>query len=68
VAGARDNDRTMTDLRYKPLMIQIRSADFASMLAIGAAPAGLRRIAPVTGEHRPTWPIYFMLKLVERRC
>jgi Protein of unknown function (DUF3237) len=39
----------MTDLRYKSLMTLPLSVDFASMLTIGATPAGLRRIAPVTG-------------------
>jgi hypothetical protein len=39
----------MTDLRYKSLMTLTLSVDFASMLTIGTTPAGLRRIAPVTG-------------------
>ena len=39
----------MTELLYRPLMTLTLTVDFAGMTSIGQTPAGLRRIAPVTG-------------------
>jgi hypothetical protein len=39
----------MTELKHKHLMTLTLSVDFAGMMVIGQTPAGLRRIAPVTG-------------------
>ena len=39
----------MTDLLYRPLLTLTLTVDFAGMTSIGQTPAGLRRIAPVTG-------------------
>ena len=39
----------MTNLTHAPLMELSLTVDFAAMRVIGATPAGLRRIAPVTG-------------------
>lgn len=39
----------MTDLKARSLITMTLTVDFAGMVAIGATPAGLRRIAPVTG-------------------
>lgn len=39
----------MTDLKYRHLITMTLTVDFAGMVNIGATPAGLRRIAPVTG-------------------
>ena len=41
----------MDQLAHKHLMTLALDVDFASMLVIGRTPAGLRRIAPVTGGH-----------------
>lgn len=40
---------TMTPLVHQHLMTLALAVDFAGMLSIGPVPAGLRRIAPVTG-------------------
>lgn len=39
----------MSTLRHKPLMQLNLTVGFGAMIQIGATPAGLRRIAPVTG-------------------
>ncbi len=39
----------MTDLRTRPLIKLTLTVDFAGIVSIGQTPAGLRRIAPVTG-------------------
>ncbi len=39
----------MTELKHQHLMTMTLTVDFAGMLMIGKTPAGLRRIAPVTG-------------------
>jgi Protein of unknown function (DUF3237) len=39
----------MTDLQHKHLITLTLTVDFAGMVNIGQTPAGLRRIAPVTG-------------------
>ena len=39
----------MTDLQHQHLITLTLTVDFAGMVNIGATPAGLRRIAPVTG-------------------
>tara|TARA_R110000824_G_scaffold85425_3_gene212286 strand:+ start:3204 stop:3665 length:462 start_codon:yes stop_codon:yes gene_type:complete len=39
----------MTQLKHEHLMDLTLSVDFAGMMVIGQTPAGLRRIAPVTG-------------------
>ena len=39
----------MTDLKHRHLITMTLTVDFAGMVNIGATPAGLRRIAPVTG-------------------
>ncbi len=39
----------MTALAHRHLMVLTLSVDFSSMVSIGQTPAGLRRIAPVTG-------------------
>jgi hypothetical protein len=39
----------MTDLKHCPLITLTLTVDFASMASIGQTPAGLRRIAPVSG-------------------
>jgi Protein of unknown function (DUF3237) len=39
----------MTDLKARSLITMTLTVDFAGMVAIGATPAGVRRIAPVTG-------------------
>ena len=39
----------MTELKHKHLITLTLTVDFAGMVNIGATPAGLRRIAPVTG-------------------
>ncbi len=39
----------MTELQHKHLITLTLTVDFAGMVNIGATPAGLRRIAPVTG-------------------
>jgi hypothetical protein len=39
----------MTNLAHAPLMTLSLTVDFAAMRMIGQTPAGLRRIAPVTG-------------------
>lgn len=39
----------MTDLRHQPLTTLTLTVDFRGILPIGQTPAGLRRIAPVTG-------------------
>lgn len=39
----------MTDLKHSPLITLTLTVDFASMVSIGQTPAGLRRIAPVSG-------------------
>jgi Protein of unknown function (DUF3237) len=44
-----DSGHAMTDLLYRPLMTLTLTVDFAGMIVIGQTPAGLRRIAPVTG-------------------
>lgn len=41
----------MDQLAHKHLITLTLEVDFRSMLAIGTTPAGLRRIAPVTGGH-----------------
>ena len=44
-----DSDHAMTELKHRPLMTMTLTVDFAGMVNIGQTPAGLRRIAPVTG-------------------
>ncbi|ASK90066.1 DUF3237 domain-containing protein [Sphingorhabdus sp. SMR4y] len=39
----------MTELKHRHLMNMTLSVDFSGMMVIGQTPAGLRRIAPVTG-------------------
>lgn len=39
----------MTELKYRHLTTLTLTVDFAGMVMIGKTPAGLRRIAPVTG-------------------
>jgi Protein of unknown function (DUF3237) len=39
----------MTELRHQHLITMSLTVDFAGMVTIGQTPAGLRRIAPVTG-------------------
>jgi len=39
----------MTELKHQHLMTMTLTVDFAGMLMVGKTPAGLRRIAPVTG-------------------
>ncbi len=39
----------MTELKHQHLITMTLTVDFAGMLMIGKTPAGLRRIAPVTG-------------------
>lgn len=39
----------MTDLQHRHLITMTLTVDFAGMVSIGQTPAGLRRIAPVTG-------------------
>lgn len=39
----------MTELQHRHLITMTLTVDFAGMISIGQTPAGLRRIAPVTG-------------------
>ena len=41
----------MTALKHQHLLTLTLTVDFAGMMMIGNTPAGLRRIAPVTGGH-----------------
>jgi hypothetical protein len=41
----------MTILQHRHLITMTLTVDFAGMVSIGQTPAGLRRIAPVTGGH-----------------
>lgn len=41
----------MTELQHRHLITMTLTVDFAGMISIGQTPAGLRRIAPVTGGH-----------------
>lgn len=44
-----DSNHAMTDLQHRHLITLTLTVDFAGMVNIGPTPAGLRRIAPVTG-------------------
>ena len=41
----------MNNLQHRHLITMTLTVDFAGMVSIGQTPAGLRRIAPVTGGH-----------------
>ncbi|WP_395619029.1 DUF3237 domain-containing protein, partial [Sphingorhabdus sp.] len=41
----------MTNLQHRHLIQMTLTVDFAGMVSIGQTPAGMRRIAPVTGGH-----------------
>jgi len=41
----------MNNLQHRHLIEMTLTVDFAGMVSIGQTPAGMRRIAPVTGGH-----------------